>query len=84
MCLVFDADWKEEVEDSVSAYSSLSEEPVVGVPLDKERKNNEIVKCVVIQISSGRTVGGMLGADDFVGISDSKECLQKLIDVLNS
>ena len=24
---VFDADWKEEVEDSVSGYSSLSEKP---------------------------------------------------------
>ena len=34
-----------------------------------------------IQLSSGKTVGGMLFADDFVGISDSKESLQKLIDV---
>ena len=30
-----------------------------------------------IQLSSGKTVGGMLFADDFVGISDSKESLQK-------
>ena len=28
-----------------------------------------------IQLSSGKTVGGMLFADDFVGISDSKESL---------
>ena len=31
-----------------------------------------------IQLSSGKTVGGMLFADDFVGISDSKESWQKL------
>ena len=30
------------------------------------------------------TVGGMLFADDFVGISDSNESLQKLIDVVYS
>ena len=32
-----------------------------------------------IQLSSGKRVGGMLFADDFVGVSDSRECLQKLI-----
>ena len=32
-----------------------------------------------IQLSSGKTFGGMLFADDFVGVSDSKESLQKLI-----
>ena len=32
-----------------------------------------------IQLSSGKTVGGMLFADDFVGVSDSKESLQELI-----
>ena len=32
-------------------------------------------------LSSGKTFGGMLFADDFVGVSDSKESLQKLIDV---
>ena len=37
-----------------------------------------------IQLNSGKTVGGMLFADDFVGISDSKESLQKLIDVVYS
>ena len=34
-----------------------------------------------IQLSSGKTVGGMLFADDF---SDSKESLQKLLDVVYS
>ena len=33
-----------------------------------------------IQLSSGKRVGGMLFADDFVGVSDSRESLQKLID----
>ena len=37
-----------------------------------------------IQLSNGKTVGGKLFADDFVGISDSKESLQKLIDVVYS
>ena len=35
-----------------------------------------------IQLSSGKTIGGMLFADDFVGVSDSKEILQKLIEVV--
>ena len=37
-----------------------------------------------IQLSSGKTFGGMLFADDFVGVSDSKESVQKLIDVVYS
>ena len=37
-----------------------------------------------IQLSSGKTVGGILFADDFVGIGDSKESLQKLLDVVYS
>ena len=37
-----------------------------------------------IQLSSGKAFGGMLFADDFVGVSDSKESLQKLIDVVYS
>ena len=36
-----------------------------------------------IQLSSGKRVGGMLFADDFVGVSDSRESLQKLIDVIH-
>ena len=35
-----------------------------------------------IQLSSGKRVGGMLFADDFVGVSVSRENLQKLIDVV--
>ena len=36
-----------------------------------------------IKLSSGKRVGGMLFADDFVGVSDSRESLQKLIDVVH-
>ena len=36
-----------------------------------------------IQLSSGKRVGGMLFTDDFVGVSDSRESLQKLIDVVH-
>ena len=43
MWKVFDVDWK-EVEDSVSGYSSLSEE-VVDTRLDKEIEKGEIEKC---------------------------------------
>ena len=36
-----------------------------------------------IQLNSGNRISGLLFADDFVGVSDSKENLQKLIDVVN-
>ena len=36
-----------------------------------------------IELSTGRRISGMLFADDFVGVSDSKEHLQKLIDVVH-
>lgn len=35
-----------------------------------------------IEISNGRRMGGMLFTDDFVGVSESRESLQKLIDVV--
>ena len=36
-----------------------------------------------LYLSSGKRVGGILFADDFVGVSDSRESLQKLIDVVH-
>ena len=36
-----------------------------------------------VQLSSGKKIGGMLFADDFVAVSNSKESLQKLIDVVH-
>ena len=37
-----------------------------------------------IELSSGGRIGGMLFADDFVGVSDSEDQLQKLIDVVHA
>ena len=37
-----------------------------------------------IELSNGARIGGMLFADDFVGVSDSGEELQKLIDVVHA
>ena len=37
-----------------------------------------------IELSNGAIIGGMLFADDFVGVSDSGEELQKLIDVVHA
>ena len=36
-----------------------------------------------IQLGGGKKVGGMLFADDFVGVSGSKEGLQRLISVVH-
>ena len=36
-----------------------------------------------IKLGGGKKVGGMLFADDFVGVSGSKEGLQKLISVVH-
>ena len=49
---------------------------------------NDLLKAVEqaklgVQLSSGKKIGGMLFADDFVGVIDSKESLQKLIDVVH-
>ena len=52
---VFDAYWKEEVEDSVSGYSSLSEE-AGDVFLDKEKQKGEITKCVTQNLKITRLV----------------------------
>ena len=35
-----------------------------------------------MEISNGKSMGGMSFADDFVGVSESRETLQKLIDVV--
>ena len=36
-----------------------------------------------IQLSSGKKVGGLLFADDFVGVCNSAESLQSLIDTIH-
>ena len=37
---------------------------------------------VGVKLSSGGRLGGLLLADDFVGVSESKDRLQRLIDVV--
>ena len=37
-----------------------------------------------VKLSSGGRLGRLLFADDFVGVSQSKEQLQRLIDVVNA
>ena len=36
-----------------------------------------------VQLNNGKSIAGLLFADDLVGISDSSENLQKLIDVVH-
>ena len=66
---------------SLSSCPPHSQQPFL--PLDDLLKEVDQTG-LGIQLSSGKTVGGMLLADDFVGISDSKESLQKLLDVVYS
>ena len=66
---MFDADWKEEVEENVKGYSSLSEE-VADSFLDKEIEKGEIAKCLKNLINS--KTGG----------SDGIVVLQYSMDVL--
>ena len=37
-----------------------------------------------VELFNDKSIGGMLFADDFVGVSDSKDKLQKLINVVHS
>ena len=66
---VFDANWKEEVEDSVSGYSSLSKE-ARDASLDKEIEKGEIAKCV-IKLQNNKTGGSDGIVDEFLKYSGS-------------
>ena len=71
------------VEQGVAQGCSLSS-IIFSVFINDLLKEKEQAE-LGIQLSSGKTVGGMLFTDDFVGVSDSKESLQKLIiDVVYS
>ena len=37
-----------------------------------------------VQLCKGKSIAGILFVDDFVGVSDSREKLRKLIDVVRS
>ena len=70
------------VEQGMAQGSSLSPN-IFSVFISDLLKEVEQVE-LGIQLSSGKTFGGMLFVDDFAGVSDSKESLQKLIDVVYS
>ena len=78
----FDADWKEEVEDSVGGYISLSEE-AGGAFLDKEIEKGEIAKCVR-KLKKNKTGGsdGIVGELLKYGGSGMVDLLEQLFSVI--
>ena len=78
----FDADWKEEVEDSVGGYSSLSEEAGDAF-LDKEIEKDEIAKCVR-KLKNNKTGGsdGIVGELLKYGGSGMVDMLEQLFSVI--
>ena len=64
------------LEHSVVAYHQYYSPYLLMVKVVEQAK-------LGVQLSSGKKIGGMLFADDFVGVSDSKESLQKFIDVVH-
>ena len=79
---VFDADWKEEVEDNVNGYSSLSEE-VADLLLDKEIEKGEIEKCLR-NLKNSKTGGsyGIVGELLKYGGSGMVDLLEQLFSVI--
>ena len=78
----FDANWKEEVEDSVSGYSSLSEE-AGDVFLDKEIKKGEIAKCVrKLKNNKTSSSDGIVGELPKYGGSGMVDSLEQLFSVI--
>ena len=79
---VFDANWKEEVEDSVGSYSSLSEEAGDAF-LDKEIEKGEIAKCVR-KLKNNKTGGsdGIVGKLLKYGGSRIVDLLEQLFSVI--
>ena len=53
----------------------------VSIPVSNDLLKEVEEAGVGVQLCKDRSMTGMLFADDFVGISDSRENLQKLIDV---
>ena len=84
MCVdsVFDADWKEEVEENINGYSSLSEE-VTDSLLDKEIEKGEIAKCLR-NLKNSKTGGGdrIIGELFKYGGSGIVDLLEQLVSVI--
>ena len=70
------------IEQGVALGCSLS--PILFSVFINDFLKEEEQTGLGIQLNSGKIVGGILFADDFVGSSDSKESLQKLLDVVYS
>ena len=79
---VFDANWKEEVEENVKGYSSLSEE-VTDSLLDKEIEKGEIAKCLK-NLKNSKTGGsdGIVGELLKYGGSGMVDLLEQLFSVI--
>ena len=79
---VFDADWKEEVEENVKGYSSLSEE-VTDSLLDKGIEKGEIAKCLG-NLKNSKTGGsdGIVGELLKYGGSGMVDLLEQLFSVI--
>ena len=79
---VFDADWKEEVEENVKGYSSLSEE-VADSLSDKEIEKGEIVKCLR-NLKNSKTGGsdGIIGELLIYDGSGMVDLLEQLFSVI--
>ena len=80
---------KEEKSDSFNVEQGVVAQGCSLSPILFSVFINDLLKEVEqavlgIQLSSGKTIGGMLLADDFVGVNDSKKSMQKLIDVVHS
>ena len=76
------------LEGEKSAEFRLEQGVAQGCSLSFSLFINDMLKVVQqaklgVQLSSGKKITGMLFADDFVGVSESKESLQKLIDVVH-
>ena len=69
-----------KIEQGVAQGCSLS--PILfSVFINDLLKEVENAK-LGIELNNGKTISGMLFADDFVGVSESRDNLQKLIDVV--
>ena len=79
---VFDVNWKEEVENNVNGYSSLSEEVADSV-LDKEIEKGEIAKCLR-NLKNSKTDGsdGIVGELLKYGGSGMVDLLKQLFSVI--
>ena len=79
---MFDANWKEEVEDGVGSYSSLSEEAGDAF-LDTEIEKSEIAKCVR-KFKNNKTGGsdGIVGELLKYGGSGMVDLLEQIFSVI--